>query len=125
MSLIFDYICFECGDETDSSRMESFACKCGGTYVLKKAAQVRGSFKPYLNESHNVVITSAAQERKFIKKHGAPIGEFKSIVDKMKWTRRNKEDIIASRYASIGLKYPKGKKVTLDEKTGRFIPRAA
>ena len=101
--------------------MVSFACDCGGTFRLDKGIQVE-TFKPYYSESYNVQVNTASEHRAFVKKHGPPLGDYLEKRKSMDFTRKNREEIIAERYAKIGLKYPKGERVTFDEKNRTFIP---
>lgn len=122
MSIIFEYVCDTCYEETDNQKMDSFSCDCGGQYRLKTGSNVR-SFTPYYNESWDRQINTPSDERKLYKeKGGGCIGDYNSIRERGKWTKRNREEIIAERYAKIGVKYPKGKNVRFDEKNHCFVP---
>ena len=120
-NITFEYYCDGCEVIKVNHELVSFKCECGGSYHLLDNVQM-SIFKPYYNESHNVQIDTQKAHNKFVKEKGAPIGDYKRIMDRMAFTRKNKEDIIADRYAKVGLKYPKGQNVRLDEKHMRFIP---
>ena len=79
-------------------------------------------FKPYYSESHDVQVNSRAEHEKLCRTHGAPIGDYTKIRERHSFIKKNKEEIIAERYAKIGVKYPKGENVRFDEKTHSFVP---
>lgn len=83
-----------------------------------------GAFKPYYSESHNIQVNSWKEEAAMKKKYGGNLGDFPERMKRSAYNRKHKEDIIAEKYAKIGLKYPKGQQVNFDEKNGRFVPRA-
>lgn len=126
MSVKHRFYC-ECGKEYIEDSMEGRQCECGNDCYLDLSNKSVNfiPFVPYLNESYGVYVKTAADHRKFVKEHGAPIGDYKKITDRMKFTRKNREDIIHDRYAKIGLKYPKGENVRLDEKNMRFVHQHA
>ena len=83
---------------------------------------IQSSFKPYYSESHNVQINTPSDHKRFVKQYGPVLGDCLKQRERMAFTRKNREDIIHERYKKVGLKYPKGEKVRLDEKNMRFIP---
>lgn len=121
-TLEFEYICDKCGVIKTNKEMDSMVCECGGDFKSTWGVN-QIEFKPYFNESHGVQVNSASEHRAFVKQHGAPLGDYPKMMARQKFVRKNREDIIADRYAKIGLKYPRGKKVLLDEKNMRFVPR--
>ena len=126
--------CVECGREIIvSSASEDRFCdkfcekewcdKEEGSQVVAQVAPSVHTFKPYYNESHNVQVNTPAEHRAFVKRTGGLLGDYEGQRRRMAYTAKHREDIIHDRYAKLGVKYPKGKKVTFDEKNGRFIPR--
>lgn len=121
-----EYFCDGCGDERLNHTMKSFVCNCGGTFRTR----IHGGFsvfKPYHCLASNRIITSAKEEAAINKKEGVRnLGDCTDMRKKMADIRKNKEDIIADRYAkTLNVKYPKGKKVRFDDVHNRFIPVTA
>jgi hypothetical protein len=83
-------------------------------------------FKPYFNESLGKMINTRAQEKREIYGTGRVLmGDLPHRLDESKKVRENREDIIHQRYKEMGIhNYPRGKKVTYDEKNHRFIPNS-
>ncbi len=121
--LSFDYGCKRCGFIDNNKNMDSMVCECGGAFTLLTNFNVE-TFKPYFNESYNKQINTISEHRAFVKKYGAPLGDYQGLREHSKFIRKNREEIISERYAKdYNLKYPKGKQVLYDEKNMRFVPR--
>lgn len=129
---VFDYICYECGTEKDSSNMESFVCECGGQMRLRNSIGLIGTtvgFDPHFCPTLKQHVNSWADQEKKAKAFRSadhPEGftllqANKPYMNHLKKVYKNREDVKASQYAKDGIKYPKGKQVYFDEPNGRFV----
>lgn len=134
----FDYQCLECGDTTDTKRMDSFSCSCGGTYRLLDSMAVHGgtsNFEPHYSPEVKQMVYSwkdAERKGKAFRSPDHPNGFIltqsnRRFINECKNIKRNKEDFIQETYSKGewgrkgGQKYKPGQKKKVDDVTRTFI----
>ena len=118
----FDYHCTSCGNGSDSKRMNSFVCKCGGEMVLGNCAEFIKPFVPYYSREMKTHITSLKHEDRMLRAKGfAFLHDHKLMKQEASQIRKHREEITQAEYAKIGVKYQPHSGARFDEKRGEMV----
>lgn len=101
----FDYYCQNCGDKTDTQKITSMLCVCGGSYrpdgALFGSAAV---FDAYFDPTLKKYVSSYREQEKEGRKFKTPehpdgltlINDNKKFIREMKYVKKHKEDYKAA-----------------------------
>lgn len=107
--MTIDYHCNSCGRNTTNEKMESFVCKCGGTFRLGIVIGLDRTFHPEWDNEMRTYVSSYRQQERLAKKEGCVITPIE-MTKKLKKIRANKEDYNRMELAQRGIRVKHGEK---------------
>lgn len=128
MALTFEYRCNHCAQLKTNHELDSFACNCGGNYVLQQGQLLEVPvFDAYYDPSVETYLTSYREQEKVGRKFrskahpkGLSIRQDTKFHRETEYIKKHKEDYLQMQYKQRGLNYKPGSKATVDNATGQL-----